>query len=116
MLKKGRLLSASYVMNLFKAGMWPVNFCTSFFGLQRLHLEDGLDFFGSSFDAFGGDQTTKYFTSCHSKNTLVWVQLELGFTHVGESFRQVRNVSCFLFTRHNYIIDVREHISANLVF
>jgi hypothetical protein len=30
MLKKGRLLSASYVMNLFKAGMWPVNFCTSF--------------------------------------------------------------------------------------
>jgi hypothetical protein len=116
MLKKGRLLSASYVMNLFKAGMWPVNFCTSFLVCRGCIWRMALIFFGSSFDAFGGDQTTKYFTSCHSKNTLVWVQLELGFTHVGESFRQVRNVSCFLFTRHNYIIDVREHISANLVF
>jgi hypothetical protein len=29
-LKKGRLLSSSFTMNLFKATMWPVNFCTSF--------------------------------------------------------------------------------------
>jgi hypothetical protein len=30
MLKKGRLLSARFAMNMFKAVMWPVNFCTSF--------------------------------------------------------------------------------------
>jgi hypothetical protein len=29
-LKKGRLLSASFTINLFKAAMRPVNFCTSF--------------------------------------------------------------------------------------
>jgi hypothetical protein len=30
MLKKGRLFSASFVMNLLSAAMRPVNFCTSF--------------------------------------------------------------------------------------
>jgi hypothetical protein len=29
-LKKGRLLSASFTMNLFSAAMWHVSFCTSF--------------------------------------------------------------------------------------
>jgi hypothetical protein len=91
-LKKGRLLSASFTMNLFRATMWHVNFCTSFFGLRRLHLEDGFDFVEASFNAFGGDQTTKYFALCHSENKLVWVQLELGFMHIGESFDQVGNI------------------------
>jgi hypothetical protein len=30
MLKRGRLLSASFVMNLFRAAIQHVNFCTSF--------------------------------------------------------------------------------------
>jgi hypothetical protein len=30
MLKKGRLLSSSFTINLFSAAMWPVNYCTSF--------------------------------------------------------------------------------------
>jgi hypothetical protein len=69
-------------------------------------LEDSLDFVGASFDVFGGDQTTKYFASCYSGNTLVWVPLELGFTHIGESFCQVRNIRCFLLGLHHYVINV----------
>jgi hypothetical protein len=34
-LKKGRLLSASFAMNLFCASMWPISFCTSFLVCQR---------------------------------------------------------------------------------
>jgi hypothetical protein len=30
MLKKERLVSASFMMNLLSAATWPVNFCTSF--------------------------------------------------------------------------------------
>jgi hypothetical protein len=85
MLKMGRLLSASFAMNLLRSSIRPVNFCTPFFGLRGLHLEDGLDFIEASFDAFGGDQTTKYFALCYSEDTLVWVQFELGFAHIGES-------------------------------
>jgi hypothetical protein len=87
-----------------------------FFVLWGLHLEDGFDFVGAGFGAFGGNQTTKYFASCHFENTLVWVQLKLGFAHIGKSFHQVRNIRCFLFACHSYAINVRELISANLVF
>jgi hypothetical protein len=92
MLKKERLLSASFAMNLIRAAIWHVNFCTSFLVCEGHHLEDGLDFVGARFDAFGGDQTTQYFASFYSEDTLVRIQFELSFAHTGESLCQVRNI------------------------
>jgi hypothetical protein len=59
-LKKGRLLSTSFAMNLFIVAIRSVNSCTSFFCLWKLHLEDCFYFIGVGFEAPGRDQTTKY--------------------------------------------------------
>jgi hypothetical protein len=68
-----------------------------FSGLRRLHLEDHFYFIGVGFDAFGGDQTTEYFAPFYSKNTFLWIELELGFTHIGKvSARSVMYVAFFL--------------------
>jgi hypothetical protein len=89
-LKKGRLLSASFAMNLFKAVIQSVNFLFPI--LQRLHLEDCISFVGVGLDAFGGDQTTGYLASCYFEDTFLRVELEIGFTHIGESLCQAGDV------------------------
>jgi hypothetical protein len=66
-LKKWRLLSASFAMNCSRL-LYGLSTFAPLFCLRGLHLEDGPDFVEASFNAFGGDQ---YFASCYSKSTFV---------------------------------------------
>jgi hypothetical protein len=44
-----------------------------------------------------------------------WVQLESGFTHVGECFCEVSKVIFLVLTRNDNIIDICDDIAAHLV-
>jgi hypothetical protein len=82
-------------MNLFKAVMQPVNFCTVFLVCGGCIWRIDFYFVKAGLDTHGGDQTTKYLASHYSGDAFLWVEFELSFTHISESFRQVRNIRCF---------------------
>jgi hypothetical protein len=52
------------------------------------------------------------FTSCYPEDTFLWVELELGFTHIGESFHEVGYVRGILLACYYDVIHIREYIPA----
>jgi hypothetical protein len=83
--------------------------------LQWLHLENCFYFVGAGHDALSGYQTAQYIASCYAKNTLLQIELELGFAHIGESFCEVRNIRSIFLACYYDVINVREYISIDLV-
>jgi hypothetical protein len=106
MLKKGRLLLASFPINLFRAAMWHVNFCTFFLFCGGCIW--GLAFILSGLALMPLVEIRQPSTlPLVIPKTFLRVELELGFMHIGESLCQVGDVRCFFLTCHHYIINVR---------
>jgi hypothetical protein len=78
-------------------------------------LKNCSNFVRAGLDALGGNQTAQYFASRYAEYTLLWVEFEVGFMHIGEGLCQVRDVRFFLLACDYDIVDVREYVSANLV-
>jgi hypothetical protein len=100
-------------MNLFSAAIWPASFYL-FSCLQWLHLKNSFYFVWAGLNVLSGYQATQYLALCYAKDTIVRIEFEFSFVHIGESFHKVYNIRSFLACYHNVVV-VREYISTHLI-
>jgi hypothetical protein len=79
-------------------------------------LDDCSYFIGAGLNTFGGDQAAQYLASYYPRNALLWVEFEVGHTHVGEGIRQVRDVRLFFLACNYDVVNARLYILVDLVF
>jgi hypothetical protein len=114
MFKKGKLLSASFAINLFSVvydlSVFAPPFLSAVVAFEELHL-----FCRGWPLCLSGYQIAQYLALCYPEDTFLRIKFELTFAHIGKSFCEESNIRCFLLARYHDVIDVREYVSANLI-